>query len=165
VAVVLFVDIAGFTSFAEARGDALAAALLERFTLKAMQIGRRLGLRPIKTVGDAVLFVGTDPHSGIDAAAAFLDAFGPHNGSLPVHVGVHCGDVVERDGDVYGRAVNLAARLVSAAAPGTALFSREVVAKARAWTRAVPAGSRVLRGIPNPVEVFRLTTTPETMAQ
>ncbi|MGH2729449.1 MAG: adenylate/guanylate cyclase domain-containing protein [Actinomycetota bacterium] len=165
MAVVVFVDLAGFTSFAETRGDAVAAALLERFALKAMQIGRRLGLRPIKTIGDAVLFVGADPQSGIDAAAAFLEAFGPHNASLPVHVGVHCGDIVERDGDVYGRAVNLTARLVSAAAPGTALFSREVVAKARAWTRAVPAGTRVLRGLPKPIEVFRLATRPKTMAQ
>lgn len=161
--VVVMVDLAGFTSFAEACGDVEAAACFERFAVKAMQLGRRAGVRPVKTIGDAVLFVGDDPRAGIDAAQLFLDVFGPPT-SLPVHVGVHYGTLVERDEDVYGRAVNVTARLVAEAAPGSALATRQAVAAADAMDRVISCGKRVLRGVREPVEVFRIVSSPEALA-
>lgn len=123
---VLFVDLAGFTRFSELRGDSAAAELACAFCMKAMQIGRRKGLRPVKTVGDAVIFVAADVQTANNGAKALLDEFDGVKHPLPVHIGIARGPVVERDGDIFGVAVNLAAHLSRQARAGEIAYSDDV---------------------------------------
>jgi adenylate cyclase len=77
-------------------------------------------------------------------------------GSPALHGSVHQGVVVRREGDYFGGAVNLAARLLSIAGSGELLATREAVKHAGngpAWTA---LGSRSLRGLREEVEIYRL---------
>jgi adenylate cyclase len=153
---VVIADLAGFTAYADERGDAAAADLAEAFSLRAMQVGRRHDLRPIKTIGDAVLFVGPDGSQAVEGALALVSEFDRPASPLPVHVGVADGPVVERDGDVFGSPVNLAAHLAAQAAPGEVLVTAEVAAAARRnGFQVVPLGSPAM-GLLRPLEVFRV---------
>lgn len=157
VMVVVFADLAGFTAYAESHGDVSASRAALRFSLAAMQIGRRHRLRPIKTLGDAVLMVGSDCAAAVAAARAVVGRFDGRDGTPPAHVGVHVGPVVEQDGDVFGQTVNVAARLSAAAEPGHVLVTREVTqACAEPPSQFRELGPRHLRGISRPLELFDL---------
>ena len=79
-------------------------------------------------------------------------------GALSSHAGVHAGPVIERDLDVFGQTVNLASRIADAAAPGIVLAS-QVVAEAAgdAPLRFEWVDDADLKGLPNPVSLFRVT--------
>lgn len=82
-----------------------------------------------KLLGDGVLSVFT---SGRDAlAAALACAVAGANAALPLHVGVHAGDIIRERDNVYGTAVNIAARISSASAPGEVLVADVVRSLAR----------------------------------
>lgn len=152
---VALVDLAGFTAFAEERGDAAAADLAAAFSVRAMQAGRRHGLRPIKTIGDAVLLVGTDPADAARYAVSLVTEFddGP---PLRLHAGIADGPIVERDGDVFGSPVNLAAHLVSEAAAGEVVVTGAVAEAARRdGLEVLPLGARRI-GLLRPLHVFRI---------
>ena len=75
----------------------------------------------------------------------------------PLHAGVHVGRVVQRDGDLFGTAVNIAARIAGEARPGEVMLSR-AVADAVDWDTGLEfeeAGRARLRNISAPVELFR----------
>jgi class 3 adenylate cyclase len=75
----------------------------------------------------------------------------------PIRVASTCGTVVASNGDYHGDVVNLAARLVAAADPGTVVATAEVVDAAGARASAEPLPTRVLKGFPEPVTALRLT--------
>jgi adenylate cyclase len=156
--VVVFADLAGFTAFAERVGDLEATKTASRFALRAMQIGRRHGLRPVKTLGDAVLFIGAEGVAALKAAVALVERFDGGDGTPPVHVGIHSGEVIEQDGDVFGSAVNLAARLVSLALPRQVLVTEALAGSAELDGEAetVSLGQHALRGLGRSVEIFEI---------
>jgi adenylate cyclase len=119
---VLFVDLTGFSDYTERHGERAAAELASSFTLKAMQLGRRSGLRPIKTVGDAVIFVSASCEDAARGAEALLRFFDGHTDPSTVHIGLASGEVLERDGDVFGFPVNMAAHLSAIATAGQAVL-------------------------------------------
>jgi pimeloyl-ACP methyl ester carboxylesterase len=79
-----------------------------------------------------------------------------------LRAGLHAGDVDETDGDVFGDAVNLAARLQAAAPPGGALVSRLAadLAGGGAGASLRPEGALRLKGAPRPVEALSLDLSP-----
>src|SRR5947209_4886040 len=94
------------------------------------------------------------------AARAVECALACHNATLgsklQLHVGVHAGDVIREKDNVYGGAVNVAARIADAAAPGEVLVSETVRALARTSTgvRFSDRGERSLKGVAEPVRVW-----------
>lgn len=123
---VLFVDLTGFSDYTERHGERAAAELASSFALKAMQLGRRSGLRPIKTVGDAVIFLSPRCEDAARGAEALLRFFDGHTDPSTVHIGLASGEVLERDGDVFGFPVNMAAHLSSIATAGQAVLDGSV---------------------------------------
>lgn len=113
----LLLDIAAIASFSGEHGGAEAAVWLDRFLQRATEIGRRHDMRPVKAEGDGILLVGQSQEEALKVAFALSEELVPEHGYLPVHVGVHRGDVVELDDD-SGAAVSLAARVTVAAHPG-----------------------------------------------
>lgn len=162
---VAFVDVSGFTALSQEAGDEHAATIASRFAGLAQTSVHAADGRLVKMLGDGVLLLFRDA----DAAAAavtrlFEDA---HAAGLPsLHAGVHTGPVIERDADVFGRTVNLAARISGQAGQGQILVSADTAAAldTHRWTT-TSVGDVELKGVGGPVRLFRLSSAePEPIA-
>ncbi|MDO9378074.1 MAG: adenylate/guanylate cyclase domain-containing protein [Nocardioidaceae bacterium] len=110
-----FVDLVSFTALSNGIDDTALGDLVEGFESRCADLVTAGGGRPIKTLGDAVLFVTETPQAAVEIAFAVIEGIG-RDASLPdVRVGLATGPVISRLGDVYGPPVNLAARLTSVA--------------------------------------------------
>ncbi|TDB74840.1 adenylate/guanylate cyclase domain-containing protein, partial [Actinomadura sp. KC216] len=117
-----FADVVSFTRLSRRLdGDALAA-FIERFEVTTAEIVAEHGGRIVKTLGDEVLFVASDPRSAAEIALRIAERFNEDPDFPKVRVGLAYGEVIQRLGDVFGTPVNLAARLTATAYPGTVLI-------------------------------------------
>jgi adenylate cyclase len=151
--VIGFADLVGYTQAARALSPADLTEAVGRFEDRAREIVSRHDGRVVKLIGDEVMFAIEDPAA---AARLALDLLAEVAGDpqLPdVRVGLAAGPVVSHRGDYYGDVVNLAARLVKAAEPGTAIATEAVAAHADAEPLALPA----LKGYEAPIKAWRLT--------
>lgn len=130
--VIAFADLAGYTRLTEERGDEEAVSAVERF-VEAVEQTLPADARVIKTLGDEVMVVGSDPVALTEWAVDFQTLELPD--TPPPRIGVHCGQALYRDGDYYGREVNQAARVVARAAGGEVLVTRPVADAAAAVER------------------------------
>jgi class 3 adenylate cyclase/pimeloyl-ACP methyl ester carboxylesterase len=160
-AIILFADIVDSTALTERLGD-------DAFREKARGLDEAMraairdnGGTPVegKTLGDGVLAVFTSAKQAIACAQACHDAAGA--AGLSLHAGIHAGDVIrEADpdgrGNVYGGAVNIAARVAAASAPGETLVSGTVrdLARTSAGVTFEDRGEQALKGIDDPVRLF-----------
>jgi len=160
-AVILFIDIVDSTALTERLGDAA-------FRAKARELGgplrtliRECGGTPVEgpTLGDGVMATFTSARDAIEAAQRCAET-GDVAG-LPLHLGIHAGDVMrEKDPDgrsnVYGGAVNIAARISGLSAPGEVLVSDIVRGLARTSTGVTfeDRGEHALKGVTDPQRLF-----------
>ena len=121
-----FLDITGYTRLTQERGDAAAAGLAEQLGRLVQRTSVNHGGRPVKWLGDGVMFFFKDPGPGV-VAALEMAAGVVEAGLPPAHVGLHAGPVIFQEGDYYGQTVNLAARIADYARPGEVLVSQEVL--------------------------------------
>jgi adenylate cyclase len=114
---VAFIDLTGFTRMTEERGDEVAAATAMRLGELTTDAVRPQRGRIVKLLGDGVLVRFEDAAA---AAAGTLDVLAalPLAGLPSAHAGLASGPLIVRDGDVFGRTVNLAARIADAAPDG-----------------------------------------------
>jgi adenylate cyclase len=154
--VVMFVDIAGFTALAEAHGDDSALRTLDSFSTVVRDVASTRGLREVKAIGDAFLFTRDSAPAAVDAGQEIVRRLDQVDGHPAVRVGIHRGAVVEREGDVFGRTVNLAARVAAAAAGGQVLVTAEVLAETTI-SDARSMGPYRLRNLPQPVDLFEIS--------
>jgi adenylate cyclase len=119
---IAFVDLVGFVRFTEEEGEQQALDLLERFVV-TIEDSLPASARVVKNIGDGVMIVGNDPVGLTDWAIDYQDGFEPP--SRP-RIGIHYGRTLYRDGDYYGRSVNLAARVVTRAQAGEVLVTEQV---------------------------------------
>ncbi|MBV9098966.1 MAG: hypothetical protein JO079_13010, partial [Frankiaceae bacterium] len=120
-----FADLVGFTSLTRHVDENALAALVDRFEEIAYDVISGAGGRVVKTVGDEVMFTADDAHVGAEIAVTLAERVGADPDLPDLRVGVACGGVVSRLGDVYGEPVNIASRLTSIARPGSVLVDRE----------------------------------------
>jgi adenylate cyclase len=145
---VAFVDLTGFTQLTESIGDEAAAAIALRLGDVAAETIRPRGGGLVKLLGDGVLLRFADPASAIGGTIDLLAALPATN--LPrAHAGIATGPLIVRDNDVFGRTVNLAARISDVAPDGRiyvpTTVAAEPAAKGRWRFQAVEAA--VLQGI------------------
>jgi class 3 adenylate cyclase/YHS domain-containing protein len=151
----VFADIAGFTALTEAHGDEEAATLVDRFCNEVAEVLPRYGGSQVKSIGDAVMLRVPSPASAIELGLHLAhDMLGDH-GTPSIRVGMHHGAALHREGDYFGAAVNLAARVSGLAAGGEVLATASTgsVAGPIAGVLYESRGRHELRGIPEPVEV------------
>jgi adenylate cyclase len=123
---ICFLDITGYTRLTEERGDEAAAELAGTLSRMVRRSSRAYGGKPVKWLGDGVMFFFPDPGSGVLAALDMVE--GAANAGLPpAHVGLHAGPVLFQEGDYFGRTVNVAARIAEYARPGEVVVSQHVV--------------------------------------
>ena len=123
---ICFLDITGYTRLTQERGDREAAALADELNRLVKRTSVAHGGRPVKWLGDGVMFHFPDPSQGVVAAIDMAEGV-VGAGLPPAHVGLHCGPVVLRDGDYFGQTVNLAARIADYARRGEVLVSQAIV--------------------------------------
>jgi adenylate cyclase len=83
----------------------------------------------------------------------------PGGGLPPAHVGIAAGPIIARDGDYFGRTVNMAARIAAYAGPGQVLVTDEVVAEGPAHVSFEEMGEVLLKGMSKPLTLHRATHT------
>jgi adenylate cyclase len=162
----LFADIAGFTALTEAHGDEEAANLVGEFSEAVNAELPAYDGAHVKTIGDAILLRIPDPGGAVLLGLRITHELMRGHGAPAVRVGLHHGTAVERAGDYFGAAVNLAARVSAEASGGEVLLTGHTAALAPSVEGVyyAPRGRRVLRNVREPVELFaavRLGATSE----
>src|SRR6185312_16989889 len=120
---IAFADLAGFTRFTEEEGEEEALSSVERF-VEGVTNTLPDDARGVKTIGDEVMVVGNDVQAMVDWAVGFVGLFEERP---EPRIGIHVGTTLYRDGDYFGREVNLASRVVARARGGEVLVSDAVV--------------------------------------
>jgi adenylate cyclase len=147
---IAFADLAGYTRMTEEAGEEEALTAVERF-VQAVEDTLPDDARIIKTIGDEVMVVGSDPAGLTGWAVGFQDRH--FERPLP-RIGIHYGETLYRDGDYYGREVNQAARVAARAAGGEVLVTRPVVEAAGREIEFDPIGQVRLKGFAHVTELF-----------
>ncbi len=122
---ICFLDITGYTRLTQERGDDAAADLSATLARLVQRSSVQHGGRPIKWLGDGVMFYFGDPGRGVRAALEMLDGLAAA-GLPPAHVGLHAGPVLFQEGDYFGQTVNLTARIADYARQGEVLVTQAV---------------------------------------
>ena len=148
-----FLDITGYTRLTQERGDEAAAELAATLSRLVQRSSVQHGGRPVKWLGDGVMFYFPDPGPGVVAALDMVE--GVAGADLPpAHVGLHAGPIIFQEGDYYGQTVNVASRIAEYARPGEVLVTREVVEESEgSGCRFTEIGPVELKGVSGAVEL------------
>jgi adenylate cyclase len=172
LAAIMFTDMVGYSALAQ-RDDKVALELLEEHRRLLREIFPRFHGTEIKTIGDAFL---VEFGSALEAAQCAIEiqrtlAKRNHDVTsdrrIEVKIGIHIGDVVHRDGDVYGDGVNIASRIEALAGAGGICISTDVERQIRnaLEARFEKFGSADLKNIKLPMELFRIVLPWESGAR
>jgi class 3 adenylate cyclase len=155
-AIILFVDIANSTALTERMGDAAFRAASRALDERLRAAIRDAGGTPVegKVMGDGVMATFPSAREAIAAAVRCNELSA--ESELQLHLGIHAGDVIREPGNVYGGAVNIAARICDASAPGEVLVSDVVrgMARTSAGVTFEDRGDRDMKGVGEPVRVY-----------
>ncbi|MBA2274957.1 MAG: adenylate/guanylate cyclase domain-containing protein [Actinobacteria bacterium] len=154
---IVFFDLTGYTQLTEERGDAAAADFALRLAELVQEVAARYNGRPVKLLGDGVMLHFAAPPDAVMCAFELVDRT-LEAGLPPAHVGVNAGPVIVRDGDYFGRTVNIASRIADYARSHEILVTPEV----KAATGAEPIqyesiGPVLLQGVRDKVTLFLAT--------
>jgi adenylate cyclase len=161
----LFADLVGYTALTDAEGDdrAVEVALKLQGVIRALLGG--YGAEEVKSLGDGVMLRCADPAAAVQLALEIVGEFEADPALPPVRVGIHSGPAVARNGDWYGRTVNVAARLCSVAAGGEVVVS-DATHVAAGRIRRVDFGERRLhwlRNVTEPIGAYSARERPRVV--
>jgi adenylate cyclase len=151
-----FVDLCGFTAYADGHGDERAVEVLEQLRLALTAAAERRGVQISKWLGDGAMISAVDPEALVLCLVEVRDAIAT-NGPLPLRSGVATGPAIRLEHEDYvGEAVNVAARLCAQATCNQIFATAEVgdVVADCMRLRALPA-IRV-RGVREPIPIREL---------
>src|ERR1043166_3920677 len=163
LAAIMFTDMVGYSALAQ-RDDKIALELLEEHRRLLREIFPRFHGTEIKTIGDAFL---VEFGSALEAAQCAIEiqrTLAKRNHDVAtdrqfaVKIGIHIGDVVHREGDVYGDGVNIASRIEALAGAGGICVSMDVERQIRnaLEARFEKFGTADLKNIKLPMDLFRI---------
>lgn len=159
---VLFADICGSSRLYEKLGDAEALRAVERCLHRMERAAEAAKGRIVKTVGDELMVTFESAEAAVQAAGEIqlrVDALPPVSGvSLAIRIGLHHGEVIEENNDVFGDTVNIASRLVELARAGqvftTAATAASLSPELRERTR--PLESLAVKGKDEEIDVVEV---------
>jgi adenylate cyclase len=151
---IAFLDLTGYTALTEERGDEAGADLADRLATLVSQAAQPHGGHPVKWLGDGVMFYFPEPDAAVLAGLDLVEQT-PATVDVRARVGVNAGRVIFRDGDYFGKTVNVASRIADYARPGEVLVSDEVQAR---WSgegvRFEPIGPVALKGLRDELTLY-----------
>lgn len=154
---IAFLDLTGYTTLAEERGDQAAAELAASLASIVQEASRTRGCRPVKWLGDGVMFHFSDSARAILSGLELVEQT-ERAISVPARIGIDAGAVIVQEGDYFGKTVNIAARIADYARPHEVLVSEE--AKRRASVAEVEfelIGDVPLKGVSKSVRLHKAT--------
>ncbi len=172
---IVFADISGSTRLYETLGDEVARELVAQcLELMTREVDQHQG-SVIKTIGDEIMCTFPSADLGVKAAMAMQEAItgelpviNPHTPvTMKIRVGLHDGPAILEDGDVFGDAVNTAARMAGLAKGGQVITTRET---ADQLSPALKSSTRYLDRIPvkgkaDDIDIFEVIWQPEDLTR
>lgn len=160
IATIMFTDIADSTTLAETIGDARWSDAVTAHVVEVEKIITDHGGTLVKSLGDGTMSSFPSARAALSAAIALQQAMAASDSEprLQIRVGLHTGDLIEQQGDIFGTVVNKAARIAALAAPGEiwlADATRIMVGGATPFTFSEPA-SVPLKGLEGEHVIHRL---------
>jgi adenylate cyclase len=150
-----FADLTGFTALTQILTPTELLDLLVEFGGTVSDLVHADGGRVVKFIGDEVMWVTSTPELLVKVAMDLVEHPRARKAGLRVRAGLGYGSVLAIGGDYFGNPVNLAARLVGAAAPGQILASNDVRDELPDW-QAIPQEPLILKGFDSPVTAYDL---------
>jgi class 3 adenylate cyclase len=152
---ILFTDVEGSTALTQRLGDAKAREVLRTYERIVREALKGHGGAEVKAMGDGFMASFSSATRALECAIAMQRAFAAHDTPIGVRIGLNAGEPIAEDADLFGTAVNLAARIAAQAAGGEILAS-DVVRQLVAGKGFVFAdqGEVVLRGFESPVRLY-----------
>jgi adenylate cyclase len=155
---VSFVDMVAFTPLGERLPSEEVAGIAGRLDVLASDCAGP-PVRLVKTIGDAAMFVAPEAGALLRTTMDLIAAARGMDGFPQLRAGAAFGPALNRSGDWYGRSVNLASRIADHADPETVVGTRELCDAAGPVCRWESLGPQQLKGIDEPVELFRAEAT------
>ena len=164
LAAIMFADIVGYTSISQ-RNESLALELLGEYRGLLRPIFPSHNGSEIKTIGDSFLVEFASALEAVKCAFEIQQSLHVRNAAqllqektIDVRIGIHLGDVVYNENDVYGDAVNVASRIEPLSEPGGICISQQVYDHIRNKFEfpLVSLGRKELKNVEIPVEVYRV---------
>ena len=151
---IAFLDLTGYTALTEERGDEAGADLAHRVATLVNQAAQPHGGYPVKWLGDGVMFYFPEPSAAVRTGLDLVEQT-PAAVDVRARVGINAGRVIFREGDYFGRTVNVAARIADYARPGELLVSDEVKER---WSgegvKFEPIGPVALKGLRDELTLY-----------
>jgi class 3 adenylate cyclase len=156
---IMFTDMVGSTDMTARLGDTMALELLRAHDAIIRRSLEHHGGAEVKHLGDGIMASFDDVPASVACAIQIQRELASYSQAsvtpIRVRIGIHAGEPVVDSDDLFGSAVQLAARICGIARPSAILVSREVRdACAAADLRFDPAGSQTLKGFSGPIELF-----------
>lgn len=163
LAAIMFTDMAGYSALTQ-RNEALALKLLADHQELLRSLFPRFRGHEVKTMGDAFLVEFASALDAAECAVAIQTALMERNQRvaaeerIELRIGLHVGDVVHKESDVFGDGVNIAARIEPIARPGCICVSEDVARQIRNKMNLplLPIGRRDLKNIDLPIKIYRV---------
>ena len=161
LAAIMYTDIEGYTALTQA-DESVAMKLLDAHRELLRPVFAKYFGREVKTIGDAFLLEFDSALQATECAAEVQRVMRAYNETAPkrvsVRIGIHAGDVIHRDGDVYGDAVNIASRIVQLAAGGEICISAQVFDQVhnKVPYRLLQLGPHTLKNVSFQTDVYKL---------
>ena len=152
---ILFADIAGYTSIMQSN-EAKAMEYLQNFKrLLEAKVPKFEG-KIVQYFGDACLLCFDSATSGVKCAISLQKDFKESN--IPIRIGMHLGEVVFTENNVFGDGVNIASRIESMGIPGSVILSNAIrnQIKNKDEFKLISLGSFTFKNVTDPMEVFAL---------
>jgi class 3 adenylate cyclase len=160
---ILFTDMQGSTSLTQRLGDAKAQEVLRTHNTVIRDALKAHNGSETKHTGDGIMASFASASKALEASISMQRAFAEHNDSNPdtpirVRIGLNAGEPVAEDADLFGTAVQLAARICAQAEPGQ-ILAGNVVRELAAGKKFLfsDCGGVALRGFEDPVRLFELS--------
>jgi class 3 adenylate cyclase len=159
---ILFTDVEGSTALTQRMGDAKARDLLRECERIVREALKSHSGSEVKSMGDGFMASFSSATRALECSIAMQRAFAEHNESaeepINVRIGLNAGEPIEEDEDLFGTAVNLAARICAHAEAGQ-ILAPVVVRELAAGKRFLFAdlGETELRGFEDPVRLYELS--------
>src|ERR1017187_4050889 len=163
LAAIMLTDMVGYSAIAQ-KNEELSLELLEKHREILRSILPLHNGKEIKTIGDAFLLEFGSALDAVNCSISIQEEFQKYNQGCPaerkilLRIGIHLGDVISRDGDIYGDGVNISSRIEPLARPGGICISEDVARQVQGKMN-VPLrklGKPDLKNIQLPMEIYQV---------